>query len=87
MPVLLEKTDNVHEVELNNPPLPPSSHETVPVGITFVPRPGSLTLTVNVKAFPIFVVAGLGVTVVVVVRKVIVNCVVPKLPVCALSPP
>ena len=87
MPVLLEKTDNVHEVELNSPPLPPSSHETVPVGITFVPVPGSLTLAENVRAFPIVVVAGLGVIVVVVVRRFTVNDAVPKLPVCALSPP
>ena len=70
IPSLVEKVDNVHEVELNNPPLPPSSHETVPVGIIFVPRPGSLTLAVNVMALPIFVVPGLGVTAVVVVRKI-----------------
>ena len=59
----------------------------VPVGIIFVPRPGSLTLTANIMAFPTVVVAGLGVTVVVVVRKFTVNDAEPKLPKCALSPP
>ena len=79
MPVLVEKTVNVHEVELNIPPLPPSLHVTVPVGRILVPRPGSLTLELNVMAFPRFVVAGLGVTVVLVVRKVTDNDVMPEL--------
>ena len=68
IPVLVEKVVNVHEVELKTPPLPPSSQVTVPVG-RMVSRPGSLTLALNVMAFPIFVVAGLGVMVVVVAFK------------------
>ena len=84
---LVEAVVNVHEVELKSPPLPPSLQLTVPAGIVFVPLPESATVVVNVMAFPIVVVAGLGVTVLVVVRKFTVNGVVPKLVVCVLSPP
>ena len=30
--------DNVHEVALKLPPAPPSLHDTVPVGMLFVPE-------------------------------------------------
>ena len=73
----------MHEVELKSPPLPPSSQLTVPTGIVFVPLPESATVALNVIAFPIVVVAGLGATAVVVGRTVTgtVNDVVPKLPI------
>ena len=87
IPVLVEKVVNVHEVELKSPPLPPSSQVTVPVGMVFVPRPGSLTLALNATGFPRFVVAGLGVMVVVVVRMFTVNDVLPELVEWELSPP
>ena len=87
MLALVEKVVNVHEVELKSPPLPPSSHVTVPVGRIVVPRPGSLTLALNVVDFPRVSVTGLGVTVVVVVRKFTVNDVVPELVEWELSPP
>ena len=87
MPALVEKVVNVHEVELKTPPLPPSSHVTVPDGMVFVPRPGSLTLALNATGFPRFVVAGFGVMVVVVVRRLTVNEVVPELVEWELSPP
>src|SRR5207249_5799165 len=64
---------NVHEVELKPPPTPPSLHDTVPLGTLCVPEPESRTFALNVIGFPIAVVAGFGVTEVLVARRVIVK--------------
>jgi len=46
LPVLVEVPNcaNVHEVALKLPPAPPSLHDTVPVGMLFVPTLESRTL-------------------------------------------
>jgi hypothetical protein len=58
----------VHVVLLNVPPLPPSLHDSIPVGAVFVPLPVSATVAVNVSGLPTVTDAGLGETLVLVVR-------------------
>jgi hypothetical protein len=53
--------DNVHEVGLNEPPLPPSLHEIALEGGEGE-LPVSVTVAVRVTALPAFVDAGFGAT-------------------------
>jgi len=73
------KGTNVHDMKSKLPPAPPSSQETVPVGIIFVPVLESTTFAVNVVGVPTITATGGGVTIVVVVRPVSVSGNMPEL--------
>ena len=70
----------VHVLELKLPPEPPSLHDTVPVGKYLVPPAASATFALKCTGCPIDVVAGFGVTVVVLLRSIDVSDDVPELP-------
>src|SRR5438309_10729301 len=63
---LLPEPERLHEAKLLNfPPVPPSLHDTVPVGVD-AGEAGSVTVVLYVIIFPLLTAEGFGVTVVVV---------------------
>ena len=80
--------DSVHVAPTKIPPLPPSPHATVPVGVLGEPLV-SVTVTVKVTEFPMVTEAGLGVMLTEVVSSeglVTLNVETPELAECVESP-
>ncbi len=71
---------------LKVPPLPPSPHETEPVGVNTAPVSASFVDAVKVSVLPAVTVDGFGVTPVLLVLLFIINADEPRLPPCKESP-
>ena len=79
--------DKVHEEEINEPPAPPSLHDTEPVG-EVGEFDVSVTVALNIMAVPDTKVPEFGVIATVVVcADDIASDAVPELVLCVLSPP